>query len=144
MQNVITLPAFAIVAASNKPSSDGLAIIFRQASRLRSTSAGGEEFIAYLPGMSESDGMAIATRVRVAFEQSDWAALGMGQAVTVSGGVAAVTDEPHGIERAFRSADEALYMAKASGRNKVVTEGPSVIGKTRTPTLPIHRSLQAV
>lgn len=106
--------------------------------------AGGEEFIAYLPEMSESDGMVVATKVRTAFEQSDWANLGMEQAVTVSGGMAAVTDEPHGIERAFRSADEALYMAKASGRNKVVAEGPSVIGKTHMATVPTHRSLQAV
>lgn len=86
-----------------------------------SARAGGEEFIAYLPNASLKAAMTIGNLVRVSFEHGNWASLGIDRAVTVSCGLAAVLEEPRALHRAFGLADHALYAAKSSGRNKVVS-----------------------
>jgi diguanylate cyclase (GGDEF)-like protein len=75
---------------------------------------GGEEFAALLPGAPADRAVAIADRVRRAFE----IATGDGVASTVSAGVA---EAGHylSLEAAFDIADRALYRAKTGGRNRV-------------------------
>jgi diguanylate cyclase (GGDEF)-like protein len=89
---------------------------------------GGEELLVLLPGQSLELAAAAAERMRRAVE-----ALGIPQplakpssAVTISVGVA-VRDAAEGgsIEKALSNADQALYRAKASGRNRVVVNDPS-------------------
>jgi diguanylate cyclase (GGDEF)-like protein len=79
---------------------------------------GGEEFLIVLPGVSVAEGAAIAERVRESVEE----ARPGGLPVTISLGVAGAAGEVE-FEPLFRAADEALYEAKRSGRNRVVAEG---------------------
>ena len=79
---------------------------------------GGEEFLIVLPGATLEQGTEIAERVRAAIEASRPCGLD----VTVSVGVAAASGEHVVFEPLFRAADAALYDAKRSGRNRVVTE----------------------
>jgi diguanylate cyclase (GGDEF)-like protein len=84
---------------------------------------GGEEFVAVVelePHVSEHEAArAIGERVRAAVAQLDHRGLGIDHPVTVSVGVALVRP---GIPLATHvaDADEALYAAKHTGRNRVV------------------------
>ena len=82
---------------------------------------GGEEFLAMLPGAGEAAARAAAERLRVAVEQADFAAPepSVLLKVTVSIG-AAVLAPPEPLEGLIERADNALYRAKAAGRNSVV------------------------
>ena len=79
---------------------------------------GGEVFLLVLPGCDGAEAMLVADRVRAAVAvspvQVDTAAL----AVTLSVGVAEVTAAA-GAASGMRRADEALYRAKANGRNRI-------------------------
>ena len=79
---------------------------------------GGEEFLIVLPGASLEQGSEIAERVRAGVETSRPCGLD----VTVSVGVAAAGGTGVVFEPLFRAADAALYEAKRTGRNRVVTE----------------------
>jgi diguanylate cyclase (GGDEF)-like protein len=80
---------------------------------------GGEEFLIVLPGVALPEGRAIAERVRTGIEE----ARPGGLPVTVSLGVAAEVGADIAFEPLFRAADEALYEAKRTGRNRVVAAG---------------------
>lgn len=86
---------------------------------------GGEEFLAVLPETTHADAATLAERMRVAVETATGLAEDAAR-VTISVGVASATcrpDDPEAavLERALKSADRALYHAKASGRNRIVT-----------------------
>ena len=81
---------------------------------------GGEEFLFVLPGTAESGARAQAERMRETFAAKPFPAGGESLPVTCSFGVswrdvARVTDETALIQEA----DQALYSAKAHGRNRV-------------------------
>ncbi len=80
---------------------------------------GGEEFLVVLPGANLDDGTAVAERLRGTVEN----ALSGGLELTVSFGVSAGAGEDVVYERLYKAADEALYDAKAAGRNCVVAAG---------------------
>ena len=84
---------------------------------------GGEEFVAVVelePHVSEHDAArAIGERVRAGIAHLDHRALGLDAPVTVSVGVALVHPEAS-LQSDVRRADEALYAAKHTGRNRVV------------------------
>jgi len=80
---------------------------------------GGEEFLVVLPGANRDDGTAVAERLRRTVEN----ALSGGLELTVSFGVSAGAGEDVVYERLYKAADEALYDAKAAGRNCVVPAG---------------------
>jgi diguanylate cyclase (GGDEF)-like protein len=88
---------------------------------------GGEEFVMLLPGTSEAAAIALAERIR---EEVADAALAGGHEklrITVSIGVAGESGEHLAtLETLLGRADEALYAAKAKGRNCVVTSAPRV------------------
>jgi diguanylate cyclase (GGDEF)-like protein len=93
---------------------------------------GGEEFLAILPETDATAALAIAERLRLAVEQLKVAPRGAGTvSVTVCAGVATwVPAGPDSVRpdwsALMRQADDALYRAKAAGRNRV--EGPARAG----------------
>jgi diguanylate cyclase (GGDEF)-like protein len=85
---------------------------------------GGEEFAAMFSGTID-EGVLVAERVRVAFETAARTVSGRYVGATVSVGVAA-HPAPTNIDAMLARADEALYRAKAAGRNRVEAELPHV------------------
>lgn len=86
---------------------------------------GGEEFIVCVPGASILETARIAERMRVIIEESRIVLEGRTETVniTASFGVDAIsltTGRDRQTEELVNNADEALYMAKSGGRNKVV------------------------
>ena len=82
---------------------------------------GGEEFAALIPGSLE-DAVGVAERMRVAFENAGRAVAGHYLGATVSVGVAC-GERVADIDALLAEADQALYAAKAAGRNRVATAG---------------------
>jgi diguanylate cyclase (GGDEF)-like protein len=83
---------------------------------------GGEEFVVLLPNMHQHQAVLIAEDIRQRVEKRHMV-LADGQVVacTISLGVAELTvAKDHSFEQLLRRSDEALYMAKNSGRNRVV------------------------
>ncbi|KWF29493.1 diguanylate cyclase [Burkholderia cenocepacia] len=84
---------------------------------------GGEEFVVLLPDTPENGAAQIAERIRVAINELalEHAGSEYGR-VTASIGLASWTPEQDAEPGAIiKSADEALYYAKATGRNKIAT-----------------------
>jgi diguanylate cyclase (GGDEF)-like protein len=82
---------------------------------------GGEEFVLILPQTGLHAAIAIAERLRAGFEQTEWP----NRPITASFGVATLTAAMPDARTLIRTADEALYQAKANGRNCVV-DAPSL------------------
>jgi two-component system cell cycle response regulator len=84
---------------------------------------GGEEFIVVMPETSLSNATAVAERLRAAVADEFFSiSEAPGKlSVTISVGVAVTTDPQDTIEAVVKRADDALYDAKNSGRNRVVT-----------------------
>lgn len=78
---------------------------------------GGEEFVLVLPGADDGEARQIAERLRDSFHT----ARPGGLAVTVSIGVASASGEQVAFDSLFKDADRALYVAKANGRDRVVS-----------------------
>ena len=83
---------------------------------------GGEEFLLVLPGTGAATAAEIAERSRRAIETGDFDAVAPGARVTISLGVSAWGDAKDEIDALMKRTDEALYRAKASGRNRVEVE----------------------
>ncbi|GAA4353960.1 GGDEF domain-containing protein [Angustibacter luteus] len=81
---------------------------------------GGEEFLLVLPGQAADVAATVLERARLSVEQADWAAVAPGLHVTVSIGCATTVDDAHDRLTLLARADERLYEAKRSGRNRVV------------------------
>jgi len=80
---------------------------------------GGEEFIIMLPEVGKAGGREVAERIRqrVARERIN----PKGDRITVSIGMAMFAEHGESPETLFQQADQALYAAKTTGRNRVVT-----------------------
>lgn len=87
---------------------------------------GGEEFCVVLVDTSKLTAANLAERMRekVADHPFPHAASQPGGKLSVSIGVATCPDDARGAESLVRAADQALYRAKASGRNAVVLAVP--------------------
>lgn len=83
---------------------------------------GGEEFSILLPGADASAAQATAERIRLAIEEQIISSNDQQIQVTASLGIAvALTSEQGQSDELQRRADAALYKAKETGRNRVVT-----------------------
>jgi diguanylate cyclase (GGDEF)-like protein/PAS domain S-box-containing protein len=82
---------------------------------------GGEEFAALLPNTTLEDALLSAERVRetIANMSLEIAGQVLSNPITISVGVATITDGMSGIDDLLRKADIALYRAKNNGRNCV-------------------------
>jgi diguanylate cyclase (GGDEF)-like protein len=79
---------------------------------------GGEEFAIVFPETTKSDALKLADRVRAAIEALE-PNNEVPRTMTVSMGVSAFPEDGEDMAELFRSADQALYLAKSSGRNRV-------------------------
>jgi diguanylate cyclase (GGDEF)-like protein len=79
---------------------------------------GGEEFIIVAPECALNEAVALAERFRHVIAGKPIEAGGAALSVTMSFGVSATSDMDQA-NRLLKSADEALYQAKESGRNRV-------------------------
>jgi len=83
---------------------------------------GGEEFVILLPKTCSKDAVNIAWRLQENITSTKFALSdGIKIPITVSFGVSSITDEISNLSEILKSADKALYKAKASGRNTVVS-----------------------
>jgi diguanylate cyclase (GGDEF)-like protein len=87
---------------------------------------GGEEFVILLVETSLADAVPVAERVRRTVAATTITSHATSLTVTVSIGVASARPGRRGEsrERVLALADQALYQAKARGRDQVVTSGP--------------------
>lgn len=77
---------------------------------------GGEEFLMLLPSTNAQIAAQVAERLRALVESSAFDAAGK---ITISLGVANWPDSSNEIVTVLKAADEMLYKAKKSGRNRV-------------------------
>jgi diguanylate cyclase (GGDEF)-like protein len=80
---------------------------------------GGEEFVAVLPNTTAQDALRLAERVRSAIEGASHTVEDHLVRMTVSVGVASPTEGTTALDVLVSAADNALYRAKAAGRNRV-------------------------
>jgi diguanylate cyclase (GGDEF)-like protein len=85
----------------------------------RSCRFGGDEFMAFLPGSTRQAACALAERIRKRVEEHKFERDGIVVKPTISIGVAVLPDDAQSCEDLQRRADEALYRAKAQGKNRV-------------------------
>jgi diguanylate cyclase (GGDEF)-like protein len=93
---------------------------------------GGEEFGLLLPETEAAQAELVAERLRRQVAQSPLAEVS--HSATVSIGVATSDDTMAGISDLIKAADQALYAAKRSGRNRVM----SSIAATDAPALAVE------
>ncbi len=95
-------------------------IAYEMRKRLRSFELiyrlGGEEFLILLPGIDRLAGREIAERLCAAVES----ARPTGIRITISLGLSSASGDGIDYDTLFKAADEALYEAKRTGRNRVV------------------------
>ncbi len=80
---------------------------------------GGEEFLVLLPGTDFEGAKISAERIRKALDVEPVITEKGEIKVTISLGIATVNPQNDDVEKALKRADEALYMAKEAGRNRV-------------------------
>lgn len=82
---------------------------------------GGEEFCLVLPGLSADNAIKVAERIRFRLKnESSQKYADNGPVVTASVGVASIFDNVKNIVELNDFADKALYVAKQTGRNRVI------------------------
>ena len=83
---------------------------------------GGEEFGILLPDCQGEQGLVIANCIRAAMEAAPVTVDGKIVTYSASIGVACTRISGYGLQRIRREADAALYRAKSTGRNRVMTD----------------------
>jgi two-component system, cell cycle response regulator len=87
---------------------------------------GGDEFVLLLPHASAQECARVTQRIREEFRQGSAIVLRQKEGVTLSAGIASRKNNiPIGADQLIILADQALYQAKESGRNKVVIREPA-------------------
>lgn len=79
---------------------------------------GGEEFLLILPGAGKQEAIGVAERIRKVLTATAIEAHGRPLEITASFGVAAVREDD-AIETLLQRADDRLYHAKTTGRNRI-------------------------
>jgi diguanylate cyclase (GGDEF)-like protein len=110
---------------------------------------GGEEFAVLLADACRDNAFKVAERIRATFAALAATVAGHAVNATASIGVAIIQDPQQDIASLLAQADQALYRAKARGRNRVVVIGLDLFmegGADAAPTavrLPLAGSSQA-
>lgn len=94
---------------------------------------GGEEFTVMLPNAARDDALAVAERIRKAIEDADFEYNGQKVHVTISGGVAVynATINPVSTPKELvNQADQALYVSKRNGRNRITFADAELLHST--------------
>ncbi|HEV7816487.1 MAG TPA: GGDEF domain-containing protein, partial [Janthinobacterium sp.] len=102
---------------------------------------GGEEFIVLPVNCSLGTASIMAERIREAIEKAVFSLPDRRTLqVTASFGVAQASGPLDSLDSMFRAADQALYLAKEQGRNRVVCAGPSVppASSVSAPGIPLR------
>ena len=81
---------------------------------------GGEEFLVILPDTDDKISRTVAERIRCELFKSPFVAGEHEMSITASFGVACCQDPAEGVNSALQRTDDALYQAKAEGRNRVI------------------------
>ena len=99
---------------------------------------GGEEFVCLLPNASLQDAITLGERLRLSVKETAFRIPASGgtvtEHITISLG-ATYWQSPESLDDAIGRADEAMYEAKGSGRNRLVTRSPQPQADN-TPTAP--------
>lgn len=82
---------------------------------------GGEEFNIILPGVTSSGALIAAERIRKAIENKEIERIGH---ITASVGIATYPEHAESIEDLLELADQAMYLSKQNGRNRVTIAKP--------------------
>jgi diguanylate cyclase (GGDEF)-like protein len=97
---------------------------------------GGEEFAVLLPGLPEDAAIAAGESLRLRVADALIEISGRRVAMTCSVGVCSMTAGRNGRpDIAMRRADQALYIAKRAGRNRVVAFDESAVGEGITESI---------
>jgi diguanylate cyclase (GGDEF)-like protein len=83
---------------------------------------GGEEFLLILVGTPPQTALEAVERVRLAVAARDWRSIVPDARVTMSAGIAGFR-KGESVEQLLHRADQALYQAKKTGRNRTIVEG---------------------
>jgi diguanylate cyclase (GGDEF)-like protein/PAS domain S-box-containing protein len=81
---------------------------------------GGEEFCIITPNLSAEEAILVAERIRLKLKENSRKAFETGPHITGSLGVSSIKDHAPDPSELINQADKALYVAKTSGRNRVV------------------------
>lgn len=98
---------------------------------------GGEEFCVVLPGLSAQEAFSVAERIRLRVKDESTKRFSGGPRVTASIGIASLSNAISSPSDLNNLADEALYIAKEMGRNRVMIWTPdskSSLSKTAEET----------
>ena len=98
--------------------------------------SGGEEFTVLLNVEHHTTAVEAIERMRLAVEQARFVTGAVRIRVTISAGVAAYLPTDNTFEEIFRRADQALYSAKAAGRNRFENATVPHIGGQSIPMAP--------
>lgn len=88
---------------------------------------GGEEFAILLPDIEPAEALTVTERALQSIRRKPFEVGDVALAVTVSAGLNSFAPEPGGLRRFLKQADGALYEAKASGRDRLVSVGAGAI-----------------
>jgi diguanylate cyclase (GGDEF)-like protein len=80
---------------------------------------GGEEFIVLVPQVDLAGALAAAERLRASILDKPFDGPGVSLPLTISVGVAMAGEHDSDLSLVMQRADQALYEAKSSGRNRV-------------------------
>ena len=81
---------------------------------------GGEEFAAVLPGCAPEMALQVAERLGKEIQELSFSYEGHAFSVTISQGLASLTEEDSTLDSLFARADAAMYEAKRLGKNRVI------------------------
>ena len=105
---------------------------------------GGEEFVAILPDSSLEEAVFVANRIRLAVQDARFNGTIAKLSLTVSLGVSCFsTGQTTTVDGFIKMADDALYRAKAHGRNRVEFQDTEISSPPKTCTAsPIQNSTE--
>lgn len=98
---------------------------------------GGEEFTVMLYNTNKKEAMRVAERIRKNVEENDFCYQDEHMKVTISGGVSVFSTDTNPVASAkllVEQADQALYISKRNGRNRITFADPKELASMNIPT----------